>query len=376
MGWVTNLLVTIMHSITWRITSLMFLSILFTVIVLVFLANHQMELHFGEYLAAQRAGMGMMSKMGSAEQTFLDNIHRSLYWVGGVILLIGSFASYLLARSITVPIRKLGAALTALEKGQYGETVVVDSRSEVGKLAAGFNRMSESLAEQVKLRRRLLADVAHELRTPLSVIQGNLEGMLEGVVERSDETLNSLREETEYLSRMVKDLRDLSLAEAGQLSLEKETTDVNLLIQRAVNMLEPLAFERNVSICASLMPVPVLALDSRRINQVLYNLLTNAIRYTPENGEVCVSTKTISHKNTDWLQLSILDNGCGIAPEDLPFIFEHFYRADMARDKKSGGSGIGLAIVKQLVELHGGFVEVHSKVGEGSQFEVFLPIKS
>ena len=363
-----------MHSITSRITGLMFLSILSTVVLLVYLANHQMELHFGEYLAAQRDGMGMMSMMGSAEQTFLDNIHRSLYWVGGAILLVGLFASYTLARSITVPIRKLGEALSALEMGQYGETVDVDTRSEVGKLAGGFNRMSKSLAEQVALRRRLLADVAHELRTPLTVIQGNLEGMLEGVVERNDETLNSLREETEYLSRMIKDLRDLSLAEAGQLSLEKKAMEVNPIIHRAVNMLEPLAYERNVSILEALAPSPPLLLDERRINQVLYNILTNAIRYTPENGEVCVSTQTVSLDNKNWLQISVIDTGCGIAPEDLPFIFEHFYRADQARDKKSGGSGIGLAIVKQLVEIHGGFVEAHSEVGKGSRFEVFLPI--
>jgi len=234
--------------------------------------------------------------------------------------------------------------------------------------------MSQSLAEQVALRRRLLADVAHELRTPLTVIQGNLEGMLEGVVDRSDETLNSLREETEYLSRMITDLRDLSLAEAGQLTIEKETTDVNLLIHRAVNMLEPLAFERSVSIQKYLSPAPSLPLDSRRISQVLYNLLTNAIRYTPKNGQVSVSTQSVFCSDKKWLRIDIQDNGCGIAPEDLPFVFEHFYRADKARDKKSGGSGIGLAIVKQLVEIHGGFVEAHSEVDKGSRFSVFLPI--
>lgn len=355
----------------------MFLSILLTVVVLLYLANQQMDMHFGNYLAAQRSGVEMKSvagAMGSAEQAFLDNIHRSLYWVGGFILLVGLLASYLLARSITVPIRKLGEALAVVEMGQYGQTVNVDTRSEVGKLAGIFNRMSTSLQEQVSLRRRLLADVAHELRTPLTVIQGNLEGMLEGVVDTNEETLNSLREETEYLSRIVTDLRDLSLAEAGQLNLEKSKTDVNLLVRRAVSMLEPLAFERNVSLKEEVTTVPVLLLDSRRISQVIYNLLTNAIRYTPENGEICVSTCTLSHDGSDWLQISVSDNGCGIAANDLPYIFEHFYRADKARDKKSGGSGIGLAIVKQLVEIHGGFVEAQSEIGKGSQFNVFLPI--
>ncbi len=364
-----------MHSITARITGLMFLSILLTVVVLLYLANHQMDLHFGNYLAAQRSGMGMMPMMGSAEQAFLDNIHRSLYWVGGFILLIGLLASYLLARSITVPIRKLAEALAAVEMGKYGQTVSIDTRSEVGKLAGVFNRMSCSLQEQVSLRRRLLADVAHELRTPLTVIQGNLEGMLEGVVDKNDETLNSLREETEYLSRIVTDLRDLSLAEAGQLRLEKTATDVNLLVHRAISMLEPLAFERNVSLKEEVTPVPTLLLDARRISQVLYNLLTNAIRYTPENGEVRISSQTVSHSHKNWVKITIHDNGCGIAAADLPYIFEHFYRADKARDKKSGGSGIGLAIVKQLIEIHGGFVEVQSEIGQGSQFSVYLPIQ-
>ena len=351
----------------------MFLSILLTVFILVYLANHQMELHFSEYLAAQQTGMGMMAVSGTAEQVFLDSIHRSLYWVGGAILLVGLFASYILARSITVPLRKLSAALASLETGRYGETVHIDSRSEVGNLADGFNRMSRYLAEQVALRRRLLADLAHELRTPLTIIRGNLEGMLERVVERNDENLNSLREETETLSRLIKDLRDLSLAETGQLTLEKEPTDLSQLIHRTVNMLEPLALEKYVNLREELATVPAISLDPRRLSQVLYNLLTNAIRYTAENGEVSVSTRLVSRKNKDWLQIEVGDTGCGIAPADLPFIFEHFYRADEARDKKSGGSGIGLAIVKQLTEIHGGFVEVHSEVGKGSQFSVFLP---
>lgn len=304
----------------------------------------------------------------------MDSIHRSLYWVGGAILLIGLFASYILARSITVPLRKLSAAAAALEMGQYGETVDVDSRSEVGILAGGFNRMSRSLAEQVALRRRLLADVAHELRTPLTIIQGNLEGMLEGIVERNDENLNSLREETEYLNRIIKDLRDLSLAEAGQLALEKTPTDLSLIIHRAVNMLEPLALERNITLQEELEATPPLLIDPRRISQALYNLLTNAIRYTPENGKIVIRNQIESAKNKNWLRIDIQDTGCGIAPEDLPFIFEHFYRADKARDKRTGGSGIGLAIVKQLVEIHGGIVEASSKKGFGSQFSIFLPI--
>lgn len=363
-----------MHSITARITGLMFLSILVTVFLLVFLANRQMSVHFGEYLAAQHAGTGLLAATGEAEQAFLDSIHRSLYWVGGAILLAGLFASFVLARSITVPLRKLGAALAVLEEGKYGGTVDVDSRSEIGVLAGGFNRMSRSLAEQHALRRRLLADVAHELRTPLTVIRGNLEGMLENVIERSDENLNSLREETEYLGRIVKDLRDLSLADAGQLILEKAETDTGQLILRVAGMLEPLAAERNITLKTELAPAPFLQLDSRRISQILYNLLTNAIRYSPDSGEVHILSHVVWRDGRNWLCIEVLDHGCGIAPEDLPFVFEHFYRADKARDKKSGGSGIGLAIVKRLTEIHGGFVEVHSEPGQGSRFVLYLPV--
>lgn len=363
-----------MHSITARITGLVFISILLTVVVLISLANYQMDHHFGEYLAAQREGTLASGIMGTAEKTFLENIHRSLYWVGAVILLVGLSSSYWLARSITIPIRNLGEALASIEKGHLGQTVAIDSRSEVGRLAGGFNRMSLALSEQTKLRRRLLADLAHELRTPLAVIQGNLEGMLDGVVERNDENLNSLLQETESLGRLITDLRDLSLAEAKQLRLDKELTDINLLIQRAVNMLEPLALERGLSLKTQLSMLPPVLLDSRRINQVLYNLLTNALRFTPNNGNIQIRTSLAHRQNKAWLQVDVEDNGCGISAEDLPFVFEHFYRSDASRDKKSGGSGIGLAIVKQLVELHDGQVDVWSKPGQGSCFSVLLPI--
>ena len=357
-----------------RTTILLFLMVFLLVAALISLAIHQTGFKSNEDSAVQADNIGLSQFSGFVEHAFLDSINRIFYFVGGAIFLIALFSSYLPNRRIALQIRQLIAALKVLETGQYGKTVDIIPNNEVGELAAIFNRMSLSLAEHQTLRRIMFADLAHELRTPLTVIQGNLEGMLEGVIERSDETLNSLREETEYLSRMVKDLHDLSLAFAGQLKIEKAATDVNLVIHRAVSMLEPLAFEHNISIHEELKPSPHLLLDSHRLSQIIYNLLTNAIRYSPENGEVRVSTETVCSNNTNWLRIEVLDNGCGILPEDMPLIFQHFYRVDKSRNKKSGGSGIGLAIVKQLVEIHGGCVEAHSEHEKGSRFSVFLPI--
>ena len=366
-----------MRSITWRITGLMFLTILVTVLLLVFMANYQMNTHFSQYLFLQQNSLshhGGHGMMGVPEQIFLESIHQSLYWVGAVILAIGLFASYALARSITIPLRHLSEAVRALGKGSYGKTVAVESRDEVGLLAVSFNDMSKSLAAGETLRQRFLADAAHELKTPLAIIQGNLEAMLEGVVERSDETLASLHEETLHLSRMITDLRDLSLAEAGQLKLDKQSVDIAALLTRAIHMLQPLADEKKLALKAELEPsLPVLAADSGRMNQVFYNILTNAIRYSAEGDVIQVSAKKAADGRS--VQITIRDTGCGIAPEDLPFIFNHFYRADKSRDRRSGGSGIGLAIARQLVENHGGRIEVESMPGQGSSFHIFLPLQ-
>ena len=363
-----------MNSISWRITGLMFLLVATTVFLLSYLADYQMNAHFNDYLH-KHSMSGMMSRMGANEQAFLANIHKSLVWYGAGILVIGLVASYLLAQSITIPLRRLSTAAEAIEQGRLGQKVTIHSGDEIGQLAKVFNRMSQALEENNQLRKRLLADVVHELRTPLTVIQGNLEGMLDGVVEPNAKQLHSLYEETVYLNKIIKELRDLSLAEAGQLTLEKEPTDVNLLLSRAATMLTPLVDEKKISLVCHFAAIPRIDIDAMRINQVIYNLISNAIRYTPEGGQVKATTFPHQEGSKEYIAISISDTGKGISPEDLPHIFQHFYRADLARDRKSGGSGIGLAIVKQLVEIHGGKVAVKSEVGAGSTFTIYLPIK-
>lgn len=382
-----------MRSVLHRIAGLMFLSIVATVLMLVYLANYQMDVQFGEYLTVQQHGRmqmemgghapqhGMMQGrrlpelIGRAEENFMEAYHRSLLWVGAAILIVGLVGSYFVARSITVPLRRLSSAVAAISQGRYGESVEVASADEVGNLAEAFNKMSFNLAESQRLRRRFLADIAHELRTPLTVIQGNLEGMLEGVVARDDAQIASLHEEAAQLGRLITELRDLSLAEAGQLKLSFASLDAAALINRALGMLQPLADEKGIRLQREIAEgLPFVNGDAGRLNQVLYNLLTNALRYSPAGSEVTVRAAVFADEQR-WLEMSVIDHGPGIAQKDQLYIFEHFYRTDEARDRQSGGSGLGLAIARRLMEAHGGQIGVESEVGKGSRFWLRLPLK-
>lgn len=385
-----NLLVIMMNSITYRITGLMFLAVALTVFLLIYLANVQMVGQFEEYLVVQRMEMSQNAKpisvtgdkpmitvvMGPLEESFLASVHHSLIWVGLAILTVGLVASYAVARSITVPLRNLSQAAEEIARGNFEQMVPIETKDEVGQLATIFNRMAEVLTTNMKLRRQLLANIAHELRTPLAVIQGHLEGMVDGVIEPNKEQLGSLHEEAVRLNRLITELRDLSLAEVRQLTLEKRATDINQLISRVVTMLRPMADEKKIQIqCVLADNIPDIIVDNDRINQVFYNILVNGIKYSPIGSDVEVKTNLEARDHNHWLLVSIKDSGPGIVAGDIPYIFDHFYRSDKSRDRKSGGSGLGLAIVKQLVEIHGGEVTVASTVGEGSIFKVFLPLE-
>ncbi|TWH48737.1 cell wall metabolism sensor histidine kinase WalK [Sporomusa sp. KB1] len=378
-----------MNSIIYRITGLMFLAVAITVFLLIYLANSQMTDLFQEYVTIQQmevhhsmitqmgaSGQEQAGMMGIPEQNFLTSVHQSLIWVGVAILMAGLAASYFLARSITTPLRKLSAAALEIERGNFAQKVPVNSKDEVGRLALVFNKMSETLDSNNKLRQQFLANIAHELRTPLAVIQGHLEGMIDGIIEPNLQKLASLHEEAVRLSRLIKDLKDLSLAEVRQLSLEVKDVNVNHTVEQALYMLKPLADEKEITVSQNLTPdLPTITADTDRICQIFYNLITNAIRYTPENGHVTVSTELTKYAEQDWIKITVDDSGPGIDAIDLPFIFDHFYRGDKSRDRKSGGTGLGLAIVKQLVEIHGGKVQVDSVIGKGSSFYVLLPAK-
>lgn len=376
-----------MNSIIYRITGLMFLAVAITVFLLIYLANTQMTDLFQEYVTVQQMEMHRMTHLnpgsegqavmlGTSELNFLTSVHQSLIWVGVALLVAGLAASYALACSITTPLRKLSAAAIEIERGNFAQKVPVTTTDEVGSLAVIFNSMAETLDNNSKLRQQFLANIAHELRTPLAVIQGHLEGMIDGIIEPNPKQLTSLHEEAVRLSRLITDLKELSLAEVRQLSLEVRAVDVNQTIEQALYMLKPLADEKNIIIEQSLtLELPPIMADADRICQIFYNLITNAIRYAVIGGRVVISTELTKLEEQAWVKVIVADNGPGINAVDLPYIFDHFYRGDKSRDRRSGGTGLGLAIVKQLAEIHGGKVQVESTIGKGSTFYVLLPAK-
>jgi two-component system, OmpR family, sensor histidine kinase BaeS len=270
------------------------------------------------------------------------------------------------------PVRDLTGAARVIARGGTPPPVPVHGQDEVAELARAFNRMTERLALDEEQRRRLFAGVAHELRTPLSVVQGTLEGMLDRVLEPTPERIATLHSQTLLLARLITDLRDLSLAQAGQLQLNVRPVDAGPVVRETLEAMAPLAEERHVGLRADVPHIlPRIDADPDRLRQIVQNLVENAIRYTPPGGEVRVTMDAAPA--TGAVRLAIADTGVGIDAGDLPHLFRHFYRTDQSRTRASGGTGLGLAIVKSLVEAHGGRVDVESAVGKGSTFTITFP---
>jgi signal transduction histidine kinase len=279
---------------------------------------------------------------------------------GGIALILGG----VLFLQITAPLRKLKKAAAAVAGGDLSQRVNIHSRDEFGELGQTFNGMTESLEKFETQRRHLVADVAHELRTPLAAIQGTLEGIQDGVLPLDEEQVAALYSETMLLNRLVGDLKLLSLAEAGQLKLERQEIDLGIFLPRVVERDRPPAEQKQVRLDVEVQAgLPPVWMDGDRITQVLNNLIGNALRYTPEGGKISIQAALTS--SGDEVQVSVVDSGQGIDPADLPYIFDRFYRADKSRTRSNGGSGLGLAIVKQLVEAHGGSVQAESPVYQG-----------
>ncbi|MEA3339518.1 MAG: ATP-binding protein, partial [Chloroflexota bacterium] len=320
----------------------------------------------------QRVGLLLLSQFGHFRPGPPSVLTRALqgFLLAGLAVGAGSLVvGLVLSRGMSRPLVSLTDAARAVAAGDLSARVPVRYRGEVRELAVAFNQMTEDLARADELRRNMTADVAHELRTPLSVIRGKLEGVLDGVYPATSEHLEPVLEEAELLTHLVEDLRLLALAEAGQLTLEKRPLDVGDLLRDAQVNFGPQADDRGVTLALDLPPeLPQAMADWRRIAQVLGNLLTNALRHTPEGGCVTMSAAVSSPLVGDIVEVTVADTGAGISPDDLPNVFERFWRGEKSRSRAGGGSGLGLAIARQLVEAHGGTIGVESAPGEGARF--------
>ena len=299
------------------------------------------------------------------------SINRSLLLGGSLAIAIALILTFVLSRRMTSPIGALARAARRLGRGDLSQRVQLRGKGEVAALAQAFNTMAADLEQAEQLRRNLVADVAHELRTPLSNIQGYLEAIRDRVMKPNAATIRSLNEEVALLSRLVNELQDLSLAEAGELKLVYQAEDITKLVKQAVTHWQPQLTAKEISLSLDLPDnLPPVNIDWQQVNQVLHNLLENAAAYTHKGGTINVAAA----KQGDWVEVSVSDTGEGIPAEDLPNIFERFYRVDKSRARVTGGSGLGLTIARRLVEAHGGTITVQSKLGKGSRFSFTLPI--
>jgi len=272
------------------------------------------------------------------------------------------------------PLEEFFNTINAVEEGNLSARVPENNSDMFSDLIKRFNKMVGELERAEQQRRNLTADIAHELRTPLHIIQGNLEGILDGVYQSTPEHINATLDETRLLTRLVNDLQTLSLAETGQLPLHSTRFLLADLMSDLNSSFSAQAASQDVDLQIHTADAnQQVTADYDRLNQVLSNLIANALRHTPSGGTVSLLTDSVQQDTQSAVQITIQDTGSGIAPEDLPFIFDRFWRGDRTRGERASHSGLGLAIAKQLIHAHGGTIEVQSEVGKGTTFILELP---
>lgn len=312
------------------------------------------------------------SSSAGLEREFLDSIRNSITIVALISLALAIVISLYLARSITRPLQDMIKVTRSISEGDLSQRARAESQDELGALAQSFNIMADDLAKQEKMRRDLVADIAHEFRTPLTTIRGYVESILDGVKKPDQDILGRIGAETERLTTLISDLQELSRAESGKLSLEKKPVDLNVLVEEVLPKFEKEIAEKEIQVETDLYgSLPLALADERRIGQVLENILNNAIKYNYQKGRVRVSTR----EEGEGVRITIADTGQGISFQDLPYIFERFYRGDKSRSRHAGGTGVGLSIARNLVEAHRGTISVQSQPGQGSTFSVWVPLR-
>lgn len=366
---------TIRQHLGWKLFFSYITIILVGVVSLVIAAEFVTPTVFNRHMA-EMAGMGgnMEGMMADLTASFQAAINEILLVAATLAFITAVFISTFVTRRIVKPVQAMKAVSQRIANGRYDERVQISGEDELADLAQSFNQMAHTLAQTEERRRQLIGDVAHELRTPLSSIKGVMEGLQDGVLTADAETLAHVEQEVSRLQRLVRDLEELSRAEAGELPLELMWVEPNEFVTTAVSRLSLQYEDKGIRLYTNLPDnLPQVHVDPLRMTQVMLNLLGNALQYTPAGGEVAITAKTEANQ----LTIAVQDNGIGLTPESLPHIFERFYRVDKSRSRAGGGSGIGLTISQHIVEAHNGRLTATSPgYNQGSTFTIILPVKS
>jgi signal transduction histidine kinase len=307
--------------------------------------------------------------LGEHELAFINTLNQVLMGVGLFSLIVALLLANFTANRLSTPILKVIRSAGSIEKGCYSDRITSTSdMTEINQLTSTINNLAETLEKQEALRKRLTGDLAHELRTPLATLQSHMEAMIDGIWEPDRDRLLSCHEEIVRINRLVGDLEKLARFEGENLILDKTDFDITELMRRLVQNFQNEFLMRDIHIETNGQEERVFA-DRDKISQVFVNLLSNALKYTPQGGGVCISIRGDSSKTV----IVVEDSGEGISDEDLPYIFERFYRADKSRTRSTGGAGIGLTIAKAIVTAHSGTITVSSQKGHGAKFIITLP---
>jgi len=326
------------------------------------------EEQVGTILIASSLGV-----LTSLQRTFLTQVNLFIFVIAVVSALVAVLIGWLQSRRIVAPVKALSGAAKKVADGDYTQRIEASRKDEIGEMANAFNTMAEDLEEQRVLRQRVMSDIAHELRTPLSVLQIDLESIQDGINQPNQENIGILRDQVIYIGKLVNDLRMLALADAGELSIEMDVLSLSSLIQAIASRVESSLKEKQLTLVLDLLEDDLLINgDEQRLSQVLLNLINNARQHTPPGGTIKVSGLRVG----DEIQISIEDNGEGIPDADLPHVFDRLYRSSNSRSRKTGGTGLGLSIARSLVEAHHGRVWIRSKEGQGTTISFSLPAEA
>lgn len=314
--------------------------------------------------------MQRLRGVATLEHSFRRGFFRGVLVTGGLVMLLALLLGVVVSRLLTRPLKEIDVAASTLGAGDLSYRVADKfSEHELKSLVESFNDMAEKLEQNERSRTRLVADVAHELRTPITILQAALESMLDGVAKPSEEQLASLHEEASRMGRLITDLQDLTSAEAGRLRLKIADLDLHYELSRLLDHVRPMAEEKGIVLELHELPQEVIVrVDKDRFAQVLYNILWNALQYTPEGGRVEVRPAV----DADCTRITVIDTGPGIEEADLPHVFDRFYRGDKARHRE-GGVGLGLSIAREFMHAMGGHISVQSQPGQGSKFTIEIP---